>query len=176
MRIVCPACSAAYEVPDALLGSPRPVRCARCGHEWLPEPAAESGRPAETHPTEALHEPPLGGSMVERIGELPESATGLSVSVVEPPPRPAPEPVALATVPDEVPVGEPAPTASTEQALVIAPATRREATLLRAAWAASVLILVLLAWAAYGWRAEIMHAWPASERLYAALGLLPARP
>jgi hypothetical protein len=48
--------------------------------------------------------------------------------------------------------------------------------LLRLAWAASVLILVLLAWAAYGWRAEIMHAWPASERLYAALGLLPAGP
>ena len=174
MRIVCPACSAAYEVPDALLGSPRPVRCARCGHEWLPQPAAEPDL-TETLPVEPPHGPPAGGSMVERLGELPESATGLSVSVVEPPARQSPEPVAAVTVPAEVePAGEAALTASAEQALIAEPATRREGTLLRLAWAASVLILVLLAWAAYGWRAEIMHAWPASERLYAALGLLPA--
>jgi hypothetical protein len=114
--------------------------------------------------------------MVERIGELPESATGLSVAVVEPPARPAPEPIAAATVQAEQPMPDPALTASTGQAPVVEPPARREATLLRLAWAASVLILVLLAWAAYGWRAEIMHAWPASERLYAALGLLPAGP
>lgn len=176
MRIVCPACSAAYEVPDALLGSPRPVRCARCWHEWLPQPAAEPA-PVETHPTEALPEPRPAGSMVERIGELPESATGLSVSVVEPPARQqAAAPVAPTTVRDEEPNSGPDLTASTEQSLAIEPATRREGTLLRLAWAASVLILVLLAWAAYGWRAEIMHAWPASERLYGALGLLPGGP
>ncbi|MBN9561411.1 MAG: zinc-ribbon domain-containing protein [Alphaproteobacteria bacterium] len=175
MRIVCPACSAAYEVPDALLGSPRPVRCARCGHEWQPEPAAESG-PAETHSTGALHEPPLGGSMVERLGELPESATGLAVSVVEPPTRAAPKPFAPATVQEQEPIPDPALAVSAEQAPIVEPTRRREATLLRLAWGASVLILVLLAWAAYGWRAEIMHAWPASERLYAALGLLPAGP
>ncbi|HST73964.1 MAG TPA: zinc-ribbon domain-containing protein [Acetobacteraceae bacterium] len=170
MRIVCPACSAAYEVPAALLGTPRPVRCARCGSEWLPEAAAEPGS-AEAHPTEALREPP-GGSVVERLGELPESATGLSVSVVDPPSRPAPEPVPP-TIREEEPPDEPALTASAEQSLVAEPAPRREGTLLRLAWAASVLILVLLVWAAYGWRTEIMHAWPASERLYAALGLLP---
>jgi predicted Zn finger-like uncharacterized protein len=171
MRIVCPACSATYEVPDALLGAARPVRCARCGQEWLPEAAAEP-TPAHAHPSDARRELPAGGSFVERIGELPESATGLSVSVVEPPSRQAPEPVA-APAPDEELVAEPPLTASAEQALIVEPSTRREGTLLRLAWAASVLVLVLLVWAAYGWRAEIMHAWPASERLYAALGLLP---
>jgi|SRR6185437_8973134 len=174
MRIVCPACSAAYEVPAALLGTPRPARCARCGNEWLPEAAAEPGA-AEGHPTAAPREA-LGGSVVERLGELPESATGLSVSVVDPPPsRLAPEPVPP-TPREEEPAGEPALTASTEQALVAEPSPRREATLLRLAWAASVVVLLLLAWAAYGWRAEIIHAWPASERLYAALGLLPGGP
>ena len=171
MRIVCPACSAAYEVPDGLLGTPRSVRCARCGHEWLPE-AAKGAEPAEAHPREAPASRPPGGSVVERLGELPESATGLSVSVVDPPSRPAPEPAPPAAR-DEEPVAEPALTASVGEALVAEPSARREGTLLRLAWAASVLILILLAWAAYGWRTEIMHAWPASERLYAALGLLP---
>ena len=36
MQIDCPACAAGYEVPDALLGGRRPVRCARCGHQWTP--------------------------------------------------------------------------------------------------------------------------------------------
>lgn len=39
MRIVCPACSAAYDVADALLARGRRVRCVRCGQEWQPEAA-----------------------------------------------------------------------------------------------------------------------------------------
>ena len=37
MQIDCPACAAGYEVPDALLAGRRPVRCARCGHQWVPQ-------------------------------------------------------------------------------------------------------------------------------------------
>jgi predicted Zn finger-like uncharacterized protein len=190
MRIVCPACSAAYEVPDALLGTGRPVRCARCRQEWMPaDPRpTEAAHPEAVH-TEAVHaeaprvesrgELPRARSIVGRIGELPSSGTGLSISVIEPPPWPAPETGPPATPnpaadPGE-PVMEPPLTASTEQALV-EPRTLRQGTLLRLAWAASLLALVLLASAAYGWRAEIMQAWPASERLYAALGLLPPAP
>lgn len=44
MRIVCPSCAAAYEVPDARLMPGKSVRCARCGTNWTPaaelEPAA----------------------------------------------------------------------------------------------------------------------------------------
>ncbi len=37
MRIVCPICAAAYDVPPALLQpAGRLVRCARCGEEWSP--------------------------------------------------------------------------------------------------------------------------------------------
>jgi predicted Zn finger-like uncharacterized protein len=36
MRIVCPNCSAAYEVPDGLLTGRKAVSCARCGQEWRP--------------------------------------------------------------------------------------------------------------------------------------------
>ena len=35
MRIVCPSCSAAYEVSESLLRPGRIVRCVRCGHEWV---------------------------------------------------------------------------------------------------------------------------------------------
>lgn len=44
MRIVCPSCTAAYEVPEARLLPGQSVRCARCGTNWTPvagpQPAA----------------------------------------------------------------------------------------------------------------------------------------
>jgi predicted Zn finger-like uncharacterized protein len=52
MRIECPECGAAYEVPEHLLTRPdgtpaRPVRCLRCDHEWQPSArdAAPVARP-----------------------------------------------------------------------------------------------------------------------------------
>jgi predicted Zn finger-like uncharacterized protein len=42
MRIVCPSCAAAYDVPEGLLSGRNAVRCARCATEWQPtrpEPA-----------------------------------------------------------------------------------------------------------------------------------------
>jgi predicted Zn finger-like uncharacterized protein len=36
MRIVCPACETAYDVPDAVLAPGRTLRCARCRSEWVP--------------------------------------------------------------------------------------------------------------------------------------------
>ncbi len=36
MRIVCPSCAAAYEVPEARLIPSQSVRCARCGTNWAP--------------------------------------------------------------------------------------------------------------------------------------------
>ena len=49
------------------------------------------------------------------------------------------------------------------------PARRNMA--LRIAWAASVVIVLLLGWGAYAERTMIMQTWPPSIRLYAALGL-----
>ena len=46
MRLVCPHCAAAYEVPPSTLGPRRRLRCARCGREWVvpgePPRAAEA--------------------------------------------------------------------------------------------------------------------------------------
>jgi predicted Zn finger-like uncharacterized protein len=51
MRIVCPICSAAYEVRDDLLVPGRTVRCTRCSEQWV---AIETARPA---PPDAVDEP-----------------------------------------------------------------------------------------------------------------------
>jgi hypothetical protein len=52
--------------------------------------------------------------------------------------------------------------------------TTTEAALI-AAWAVSIALVVGMAWAAVAWRGEVMHAWPPSERIYAALGLTAER-
>ena len=60
MRIVCPGCEAAYEVPEAMLSPGRTVRCARCGRDWVPLP--EQGQAAavveEDIPAAPPAEPP----------------------------------------------------------------------------------------------------------------------
>jgi len=45
MRIACPACAAAYDVPDARLTPGGVVRCARCGTDWAPLAAATVPEP-----------------------------------------------------------------------------------------------------------------------------------
>jgi hypothetical protein len=45
---------------------------------------------------------------------------------------------------------------------------------LRAAWAASLVVLLLLGWGMIAWRAEVMRSWPPSTRLYEAIGLASA--
>ncbi len=128
MRIDCPSCAAAYEVPDSLLAAGRTVRCARCGKDWVP--VAE--KPVEPEPARPEHTPP---------------------------PR------------DPVPAGQ-----SAMDRLAAQPAEPPSTLKLRIAWAASLIVLLLLAGAAYGWRTQIMQAWPPSARAYAILGLRPATP
>jgi predicted Zn finger-like uncharacterized protein len=56
MRITCPSCSTAYDVPDSLMPAGRIVRCARCGGEWTPVAdavAAAAGEEAEGRSIEA---------------------------------------------------------------------------------------------------------------------------
>ena len=53
MRITCPTCSAAYDVPDSLMTAGRVVRCARCGGNWTPVAAAPV-----TEPSRRRLEPP----------------------------------------------------------------------------------------------------------------------
>lgn len=62
MRIVCPACTAAYEVPISLLKPGQVVRCARCAKEWTP--AVEAEMPAVS---DELPPPPPPATPVEEV-------------------------------------------------------------------------------------------------------------
>ncbi len=50
MRLVCPHCAAAYDVPPSLLAGRRAVRCARCGREW----DGQNERPVPENPSPAV--------------------------------------------------------------------------------------------------------------------------
>jgi predicted Zn finger-like uncharacterized protein len=78
MRITCPSCQAAYEVPDSVLIPGRKVRCARCRATWAPE-AAEAGQP-ELRPTELATVPvieptPLFNELFTKPAEMPDSGS-----------------------------------------------------------------------------------------------------
>ena len=121
MRIVCPACTATYNVPEVRLAPGRAVRCARCGTDWMP------------------------------------------LGVEAPPLQPAGE--TLPSVPEPVVAPPPSPAATAR--------SRRADAVALAGWAVSLALLAALGWGGVRWRDNVMHAWPPSERLYAALGLVP---
>ena len=136
MRIACPTCNAAYEVPDRLIAPGRRLRCARCGHDWAVQPAA----PAEDEMPSAV--PPTF------LDELPR----------DPPPYPALRP-APQVIDPALPLGEEAAAAP------------RYAIGLWAAWAGSILVVLLFVAAVLVFRVEIAAVWPPAARLYTALGL-----
>ncbi len=145
MRIVCPTCSAAYEIPPERVAPGRPVRCARCAGTWVPLPVSVVTVPD----TQARREPDPDPPSVE-AGTPPEFEFD--------------------------PTGPVAPAAP-----VRAPAYKRfipswppsEPALLLGAWILTALILLTAGWIVVARRAEIVQVWPPSERVYAALGLLP---
>ncbi len=80
MRIVCPSCSAAYDVPDSLLPGGRIVRCARCGNEWMPVRAETPAAPPalQEHPASAGPEVPAPPAAAEPPKPEPASPPRIS--------------------------------------------------------------------------------------------------
>ena len=72
MRITCPNCAAAYQVPDHLLDGERIVRCKRCQESWVPPPAEPAFEPEPVAPEPAV-----------------------TTSPEPPPPRPEPPPMII---------------------------------------------------------------------------------
>jgi predicted Zn finger-like uncharacterized protein len=151
MRIACPACNAAYEVPDRLIGPGRRLRCARCGHDWDVQQstpgvsaADDPGPPLIMRPQARLEAPPGPGS--------------------EPPPEPPPHSV-LRRAPqvlDQDAMPRPGGDAAAPMHFLDG---------LWAAWAASILVVLAFLAALLVFRAEIAAAWPPAARLYTALGM-----
>ncbi len=162
MRIVCPSCSAAFEVPKTRLAPGQAVRCARCGTDWTPLAAPEPAKVAQ--------------SGVAQSGVAQSTVAQSEVAQSEQPPeRPLPS-------------RNPEPVTFTKSAVLAAPRRTLLAPLLNrlnltlmaepaliAGWTVSIAVLLALVWAAVTWRSDVMHAWPPSERLYTTLGLAAKR-
>jgi predicted Zn finger-like uncharacterized protein len=152
MRIACPTCAAAYDVPDALLAAgPRLLRCARCSTEF-PAALPEAKAPPEPQPE-------------------PEPQPALPPDPAPPEPSPTPAPPAdLAAPPRERPVPTRGPAVSSPIDALDAPAPPGQGRL-TAAWIASFGAIGAGLFALVHWQAEIAAAWPPAARLYAVLGL-----
>lgn len=154
MRIVCPSCEAAYDVPGTLVARRRTLRCARCGREWTTEPPPEQAPPADTAPAEV---PAPEAGVPEPVLETPLP------EVVTPPPEPPQPSRAAATLSEAL-----------ADQRVSQPPSRSAAAesggAVRLAWIASLALLAALAFAAWQYRADVMHVWPASERVYRVFG------
>ena len=145
MRIVCPSCQAAYDVPSPVLEAGRTLRCARCGADFTPPvPDAPPGRAPAL--TEAAREPDRAPAPEQKVLPAPV-----------PPAEPAP-----------LSVERLVPLPGVAAAAVSQPRAR---PVVVAGWAVSLAVLVAMGWGFLAWRAAIERAWPASERLYSALRL-----
>lgn len=59
MQIVCPNCTTAYEIPDAVFGGrARKLRCETCGTQWRAGPPGADSLPAEAPAVQAPPAPP----------------------------------------------------------------------------------------------------------------------
>lgn len=171
MRVTCPNCSAAYEVPEAKIGAGRKLRCARCRHDWWVEPpaapAAEGGfARSVAQATAGLGAPPSPGPAEAPLPPPPAPPSP------DPAPRPAP-----AEAPGAPPVRPPPPRPPRQSQPIEPPLPRlgdappRGRMALILAWAASILFMLGFVAALLLFRAELAEAWPPLERLYQALGL-----
>ena len=163
MQIVCPSCSAAYEVPNSLVAAGRVVRCARCNGEWTPvEVSVLSPEEVSVAPVD---EKATVVAPAQAAPEPPPSAPALPVPEAPAPEAPAPDAPANRI--------RASPRQSAMDRLAAQSARPQPSTHLRLAWVASFVLLVLAAGAAYTWRGQIVAAWPPSANAYAALGLHP---
>ncbi len=183
MRIACPSCAAAYDVPEALLAGRKSVRCARCSNDWRPEALPVHPAEPEMPRTASIPQPVLKPrARIAEEAPLPQKVAPHGEYA------PAPDEIAPegatreGTTSDEIapdgiwitnkPLG-PAPLTAMERLAQSArrPGNQRSA---RLGWAASALVLALFAWGIVAWRGDLMQAWPPSMRFYSALGLAHA--
>lgn len=163
-RIACPNCAARYEIAAEVLGpAGKKVRCVRCGHVWLavPEGDAPAARASDPPPWPEPRAVRLRDPGDEPAAE-PERAAAVAASAlatVQTPGSPPPAAPSVATV-----------TGVADRGRDFRPQDRGSVALL-AAWLLSVAVLAAVAWGAIAYRAEVIDAWPASQRLYALLGL-----
>jgi predicted Zn finger-like uncharacterized protein len=188
MNTACPTCDASYEVPESVLAARRPLRCARCGHDWVPGDANPAPAPAVSEPSAPIEavtvapilepEPDLEPALEREdeydafvAAEEPETITtsdaALAVELVDEPATEAAFAAAAPAQPPASPFVPPRPIAPRPSLPAAPPAPMQP----RVAWGASLAALAATAAALMIFRAPITHAWPPMERFYGLFGM-----
>lgn len=174
MRLECPDCAAAYDVPESLVVPGREVRCVRCGHDWVPRgPSARlalkhdpdfdedldgerpAARPALTPERDWLAEInrlPVPQDAEDRISAAERAVLADRAPNTDLPLRTELLPV-RPRVEEHLPVVVPPPPPPSPWPVLLA-------------WIASVLAVGGGLAALWHWRLAVMAAWPPAGRLY----------
>ena len=122
MKIVCPSCGAAYQVPEALLAKRHALKCSACGVKWRLAPPEAEGEAQVSTAAEAVAQ--TGGEVAKPSAtpSLPADGTVTSPVVEELPSAPVPVAVAQPEVAVVAPP-PPAPAATREEGVAF-PATQ----------------------------------------------------
>lgn len=181
MIITCPSCSSRYPVDAASFApSGRKVRCAKCGHSWHQSPPADldiaAAQPVDQEGVAEAPAPVLPSQPVRKKVFGEKAAAGAPA---------APARTAKAVEEDDVvfsdkaDAGEP-DAAATGMAADIgnrfraeirrAATLRRGKTLTAAGWVVLILFVAATLGTGYFYRMDIAALWPATTKVYAALG------
>ena len=170
---MCPACTASYDVPDALLGGGRSVRCVRCLREWQPGHPTAAPLPS-VHTRAAWPDaapPDAAGPDVLDVPDFDVPDAGrprFDAPQDEAPARPDVLPAVLQDSDDRHAWRDVLLPPHEGRGRGLGAAGRETAWV---GWLASLVVLTALVWAAIAYRAEVQRAWPPSIRLYTALGM-----
>lgn len=159
MRIECPKCAAAYEVPESRVGTVRTLRCGNCGTQWrIEQPRTVVAEPPSPPATAGTQPAPAGEPTASGAAPAASSASATGQ-------RP---PSARADAGGSSPLaaGEqrlPGHAASERLAPQAAPPIRNLP--LTAAWIATVIVIAAAVTACFIWRDDVERIWPASARV-----------
>jgi predicted Zn finger-like uncharacterized protein len=188
MDIACPNCAATYRVPDALIDGVSALRCAACGHAWVPDPPPPA--PGEGLAEVPAPPPPVLESSVPKppvpeppaslpspipaplpLEEPPATASSVGASQAEAPPpaegrpaRPVPPPM-RSDVTLSVTATRAGPPDLAPRRLNEAPRRRRGRGLLSVAWAISIALVIALVLGLVLYHTQLSAAWPPLARL-----------